>query len=305
MHSPIQAIRLDENPLITPQTDPSIGTNINGPSLIRVPAWVERPLGRYYLYFADHGGKYIRMAYADRLGGPWRVHAPGVLHLDQTICRHHVASPDVHVLHRRREIRMYFHGPVVDQREQCTFVAQSSDGLSFTPQPQILGPSYFRVFRYRSAWYAIAMTLPIDSPMTHEVFLRSPDGVQPFVRGPNLLDRGRHTAVLRRGDRLLVFFSLKGDLPERILATCVDLRGDWRTWREGEHYEVIAPVHDYEGADLPVEPSSSGAARGLVCQLRDPAVYVERGRPYLLYSIAGESGIGMARLKLDWRIIGS
>lgn len=25
------------------------GENINGPSLIRVPAWVKNPLGRYYL----------------------------------------------------------------------------------------------------------------------------------------------------------------------------------------------------------------------------------------------------------------
>ncbi|NET62179.1 MAG: hypothetical protein F6K47_40550, partial [Symploca sp. SIO2E6] len=34
------------------------GSNINGPSLIRVPEWIENPLGRYYLYFAHHQGKY-------------------------------------------------------------------------------------------------------------------------------------------------------------------------------------------------------------------------------------------------------
>ena len=57
-----RAERLASNPLITPQTDASIGANINGPSLIRVPDWVAHPLGRYYLYFADHNGKYIRLA---------------------------------------------------------------------------------------------------------------------------------------------------------------------------------------------------------------------------------------------------
>lgn len=45
--------------------------NINGPSLMRVPDWVEAPLGRYYLYFAHHKGKHIRMAFADTLTGPW------------------------------------------------------------------------------------------------------------------------------------------------------------------------------------------------------------------------------------------
>lgn len=70
----VKVTRLAGNPIITPQTDPSLGTNINGPTLIRVPAWVKRPLGAYYLYFADHRGKYIRLAYADRLTGPWHVY---------------------------------------------------------------------------------------------------------------------------------------------------------------------------------------------------------------------------------------
>ena len=39
-----------------------MGDNINGPSLIRVPNWVEGRLSRYYLYFADHKGAYIRLA---------------------------------------------------------------------------------------------------------------------------------------------------------------------------------------------------------------------------------------------------
>jgi hypothetical protein len=46
--------------------------NINGPSLVHVPAWIERPLGKYYLYFAHHGGKDIRLAYADILAGRGR-----------------------------------------------------------------------------------------------------------------------------------------------------------------------------------------------------------------------------------------
>ena len=39
--------------------------------------WVDRPLGRYYLYFSHHAGKFIRLAYADALTGPWKVHEGG------------------------------------------------------------------------------------------------------------------------------------------------------------------------------------------------------------------------------------
>src|SRR5207302_608173 len=48
--------RLPGNPIVSPKSDASIGTNINGPSLIRVPGWVPNPLGAYYLYFAAHNG---------------------------------------------------------------------------------------------------------------------------------------------------------------------------------------------------------------------------------------------------------
>jgi hypothetical protein len=66
----ITVTRLGDGPLITPEMDARMGGNIQGPSLIKVPDWVENPLGNYYLYFADHRGTYIRMAYADEVTGP-------------------------------------------------------------------------------------------------------------------------------------------------------------------------------------------------------------------------------------------
>ena len=77
----VRVTRLHDAPIITPDLHPSIGVNIQGPSLIRVPEWVQEPLGTYYLYFADHKGSYIRLAYADDLRGPWQVHPPGSLQL--------------------------------------------------------------------------------------------------------------------------------------------------------------------------------------------------------------------------------
>ena len=81
--------RLLDRPIIGPELHESLGPNIQGPSLIRVPDWVPNPLGRYYLYFADHKGSWIRLAYADALTGPWRIHAPGALPLGVQI----VAAP--------------------------------------------------------------------------------------------------------------------------------------------------------------------------------------------------------------------
>src|SRR5438045_878998 len=76
--------RLLDKPIVAPGLHPSIGVNIQGPSMIRVPDWIEGRLGDYYLYFADHKGRYIRLAYADHLAGPWTIHPPGSLHLEQS-----------------------------------------------------------------------------------------------------------------------------------------------------------------------------------------------------------------------------
>ena len=59
--------RLGQGPIITPHMDGRMGDNINGPSLVQVPDWVPNPLGRYYLYFGHHDGRYIRLAFADEL----------------------------------------------------------------------------------------------------------------------------------------------------------------------------------------------------------------------------------------------
>ena len=52
--------------------------------MIRAPDWIDGRLGNYYLDFADHKGRYIRLAYADDLLGPWRIHPPDSLQLEQS-----------------------------------------------------------------------------------------------------------------------------------------------------------------------------------------------------------------------------
>jgi hypothetical protein len=193
--------RLSGNPIIRPHMDRFMGANVQGPSLIRVPDWIVQPLGTYYLYFADHKGRYIGF------------------------------------------------------------------------------------------WYALAMP---------GFFSRSRDGLKDFEPGPRLFDNDmRHSAVLRRDDRLYVFWTRAGDAPERILLSTIALSDAWETWQASAPQEVLRPETAWEGADLPIIASVRGAINVPVNQLRDPCIYEEDGHVYLLYAVAGEHGIAMAEVFLD------
>lgn len=313
----ITATRLGEAPIIRPDMDDRMGGNINGPSIIRVPDWAQGGFGRYRLYFADHKGSYIRLAYADRVTGPWRIHPPGALDLgDSHFAQHdrqpgtasdaalaaegyldyaHVASPDVHVDHDGRRFLMYVHG-MLEDGDQQTRLAVSDDGIRFSTLPPLLGPPYFRAFRRNGYVYAIAYGGHL---------WRAPDWHVPFERGPNLIALSvrdgvgtgfRHGEVHVVGDWLHLFFTRMGDTPERILHTTVAMTPDWTAWRPGEITEILRPALPWEGADLPLAASRIGAAETREQALRDPCVFCDDGRTYLLYCGAGESGIGLCEL---------
>lgn len=279
--------RLPNNPIIRPHMDSRMGANINGPSLVRTPDWLPNALGKYYLYFGHHRGEYIRLAYSDRLTGPWTTYEPGVLHLNDAYTTGHLASPDVHVDDRNREFRMYYHGPVPGRGQQSK-VALSSDGIHFTARPEDLGNSYFRVFKWKGATYALGMP---------GIFYRSQDGLTDFRQGPVLFSEDqRHTALKLDGNTLSVFYSNAHDCPERILLSRVELTPEWMNWRASEAEVVLEPETDYEGADLPLQPSRRGWSPERVRQLRDPGIYREGADTYLLYSVAGESGIAIVKI---------
>lgn len=293
--SKLSVKRSPNNPIIYPDMAGLVGeagSNINGPSLIRVPAWIDNPLGQYYLYFSHHAGTYIRLAYADRLEGPWKIHEPGTLQLHQTDCQNHIASPDVHVDEKTQTIRMYFHG--VYGREQVTMLATSQDGLNFTATPEVLGPFYFRVFQHEGWYYAVA-----KNKNEGGILLRSLDGITPFESGPSFIPRMRHAAIQKQDKQLLVFYSRIGDAPESILMSHVNLEQNWQDWSPTEPIQVIEPEMDYEGVALPISSSTAGAANYPMHQLRDPALYTENDTTYLLYSVAGEQGIGIAQVALS------
>ncbi len=308
---------LTPKPILHVDDDARFEGNINGPSLIQVADWVQNRLGRYYLYFAHHEGRTIRMAFADDLEGPWRVVWPGVLALSDSFFTvqppaeadlaqeardfiaegtdgtyPHIASPDVIVDEQTPELRMYFHGRLADGRQRSR-VAVSKDGISWTTLEPVLGYAYFRVFRHKNAWFSLTMP---------GFFCRSADGFGEFEVGDIVFcNEMRHSAVLKRGNKLHVFWSRVGDAPERILHSTVDLSGDWRLWRPdtvADAATVHQPLERWEGASLPNQPSVRGAIMRPVNQLRDPAIFEEDGEVYLVYSLQGEFGLGIGKLAL-------
>ena len=279
--------RFSTNPIIHLALAPDLGGNVNGPSLIRAPSWLPRPLGKYYLYFAHHNGNHIRLAYSDTLQGPWHVYHPGTLRLAQSCCYNHIASPDVHLDETSQQMRMYFHGWIGDE-VQRTKVSLSDDGINFTARPENLGEPYFRVFRWDGYFYALAMP---------GIFYRSKDGLTGFERGPTLFTPDmRHSAVRVVGDEAEVYYTNAHSQPEQILLSRINLSLDWRQWIASDPEVVLEPELKYEGADLPLKPSSRGAIMEPVRQLRDPAIYQEGESTYLLYAVAGEQGIAIAEL---------
>jgi hypothetical protein len=283
----LRAVRLLDQPIIGPALSPRIGTNINGPSLIRVPDWVERPLGRYYLYFAHHRGDHIRLAYADGLTGPWSIYEDGVLPLSHSGFSHHLASPEIVIDHQNRQFRMFYHGGD-EIKHQFTRLAMSADGIQFKARPGNLMNPYARLFYYGPWVYA--MTMP-------GIIYRSLDGLASFEAGPKLFSPDmRHCAVWVENHVLHVIYSNRGDAPESLLHAQVHLNGDWMHWKENDSCILLAPERDWEGGQLPIQPSAIGPADEPVRQLRDPAVYEEDGRRYLIYSVAGEAGLALAEI---------
>ena len=121
--------------IISENIQTGAGNNINGPCCIEVPPWCVGRLGKFYLYFADHAGSHIKLAYADKISGPWTLCKGGVLDLAAfTGAYDHVASPDIFIDCAKNEVRLYFHARSHKHAcEQWTFAATFSDGLNFSP----------------------------------------------------------------------------------------------------------------------------------------------------------------------------
>lgn len=325
----VTAARFAQNPLITVNSSPTLAGNVNGPSIIRVPDWVAHPLGKYYLYFANHKGRFIRLAYANSVTGPWKIYDPGVLQVKDTAFYRpqpdpsngsiytHVASPEIYIDQQQKRIILWAHGMWTDGKawpgatgadpiserewlsnnhyEQFTQSFESTDGLHFTSHPAITKHSYLRVFKSGDTFYGVARSGKLYR--SKDPFAEFEPGAELFRDSPDA-GRVRHTALLRRGDTLYVFFTAIGDAPEHIQVSKVDQSKPWAEWKAGPPEEVLTSEASYECAALPLTPSRAGDIDTPVHQLRDPAIFEESGKVYLFYSICGEQGLAGAEITL-------
>jgi hypothetical protein len=323
----IEINRFIDEPIIPPFLEEEIGSNINGPSLIKAPAWIKSPLGKYYLYFADHKGDRIKLAFAENLEGPWKIYTGGTLqlkdshfltqrpeipddfdvnelgvrdvhrdHIDHIpkkiddLTYPHIASPDIHVDEINQRIVMYYHG-LDEFGLQKTRVAVSNDGINFLARKKIVGWPYFRKFSYKDLDYAISMP---------GVIYENSGDLEDFTIVNQIMDEDtRHSAVMVDEDKLLIFYTRKGDKPERILLTTIDLTLPSPLWKTSKPIEVLKPEKEWEGASLPLYKSVASAINIPANQLRDPAIFIEDDKNYLLYSIRGENGIAIVEFSIS------
>lgn len=277
--------------------DNTDGNNINGPSIIKVPDFIKNPLGKYYLYFAHHVGKYIRMAYSDSIFGPYKLYKKGALHLKNTPGYGHCASPDIIIDNENKKIIMYYHCPYnqsktftqkIKSNNQLTFYAYSPDGLNFVSEKISISHPYFRYFVWNNTEYGIAMC-------RHECSIIYKKINNVFTEFSKIIKSARHTAIFNYNNKLYVVYSIVGDNPEHILISEIS---DIEKGITSDPKTLIYPELEYEHGNKPKIKSKYGPEYEKVNQLRDPYVYIENDNIYILYTVCGEKGIAIATFKI-------
>jgi len=242
-----------------------------------------------------------------------------------TIEENHLASPDVHIDDENQQIIMYFHTGSSTlfngnpSGSQNTWASTSDFGLDFLAgiRPVRLGPSYFRVFSHGGELYSVDNSgFPrraldpnnpweptsdyYDDATIPSLWEQHPDRV---LQDPIPVPRGdlrvRHSAVRVVGDELQLFYTQRGDSPERVLLSTIDLSvpfEDWTMSYPGE--EILQAEPGWEGGQFAPEPSETSSAPEDVNQLRDPGIFEDSdGSVYLIYAGRGENALGLALLQ--------
>lgn len=289
--------------IISPETvSLEDGSNINGPCCIKVPDWCKNKLGKYYLYFAHHRGKYIRMVYANSLSGPWTEFSGGVINIEGLIdAYHHIASPDIFIDHQKKELRMYFHSPSFEKQEQWTFLAKSTNGLEYSQYGSTpLAPFYLRIIHFDNMFYGMAKGGNLwvshsgvdDFSPVHNPFNRVLDDEIWHNSNGSI----RHVALHRDHNTLYVFFSKIGDSPEKIMYGTIDISMPRDDWKVENIVTAAKPKMQYEGCDITPRPSEAGASKIEENGLRDPFIFEDNDKIYLFYCVKGEFGIALSEI---------
>jgi len=114
------------------------------PTIVRMEGRVEKPLGKYYLYYSPHKHEGISMAHSNSLEGPWTEHKNNPVIRD-------AAAPDIRWIEERGKFHMWGH-----TSNSATELWTSKDGLHFEHKGVSVAArnigtknaSYSRVYEY-------------------------------------------------------------------------------------------------------------------------------------------------------------
>lgn len=275
------------------------GININGPSPIIAPDWLNNKLGKFYLYFAHHRGKYIRLAYSNHIEGPYKLKEGGTLQLSDALdCEDHVASPDVHVDHANQKIYMLFHGKSINSVEQLTYLAESDNGINFKVFRKPVGEFYLKIIPWNGGWVGISRggTLYLSKSSIFDLKKIEKQIYHKRNYFGNADGDIRHAALQIIENFLYIFYTRIGDAPESILCNIINLKINPENWKISDTLVISKPTEIWEGSTLELKKSKPGLAAQKENALRDPAILYYMNKTFMFYSVAGESGIAVQEI---------
>ena len=319
--------RLTQNPLITVDTSPSLGDNVNGPSIIRVPVVdpaSARPLLRLLRPSQGtvHPARVRRRDHRpveDLRAGRRAGQRDGVLSSAAGSAR----RPGRSVLHprrvagdlrrRRAQAARDVDARVVDRRS--ALAARRCRGARLGAAERLRSVHPVERVGRRPALRAAARDhqgqLPSRLPVRRLPVRHGAPRSAAAVEGSARDVRDRSESVCRRSVR-------RSRPPRRDAAARPDActcsspgsatrpsasccrrsisPATGRRWKASAPVELLRPEAPYECPDLPNVPSAAGEIEGPARQLRDPAIFEEAGKTYLFYSICGEQGLAAAEL---------
>lgn len=294
--------------------------NINGPSVIY---WDDPVHGEhYYMFFAHHEGRSIRLAYADDpCFSNWKVIKNPAFDADintlsffnndknkqlydngiQYYLDDHVASPDVHVV--EDTLYMYVHGkPGGGESGQHSLLLSGTGIDTLAANAEDFDNPYLRFFQVNGFSYAVMKNK--DGDTSNGLIYQNDDNnyTSNFTKKVSLINNMRHSAVYVDDTHVLLFYSASGDNPERIKFVDLDTKGveDPAKWLLSNSVDVLKPEETWEGSERNSGASKTGVSYSDVKELRDPAIFIDPkdNQVYLYYSFRGEAGIAAAKLTI-------
>ncbi len=303
----IRVERLPDNPMLTLDmfSEDRTEHSLMSGCLIKVPSWVENPLGKYYLYSAQHHGRdHLDLSYSDNINGPWTVYEPGVLPIEETCDGEvdHISAPDVHVVDDQQRFVMFFHGMSSCYGHHGS-IALSDDGVTWHGTDYWI-PAYFVVKQaIDGKYYGVGKKGELfrsDSLITDRGTEKHSDRYAMIYKLPEdpieTIKFARHSSLRLVQDTMYVLYSNRGDTLEhlKVIKVVNFTDPDTSNWIVSEGQSLLRPEYDWEGVNFPIKVSAGGHTGKH--ELRDPKVYTVENQDYLCYSVAAESGVAIARI---------